>query len=76
MPLGFTEPPRAPKTQPSSEGGELPPDEVVGAGKDDAPEVSPPTALMRRRRNTWFWLGIALLLGAVISLALVAMTTG
>jgi hypothetical protein len=35
--------------------------------------VPPPPGLMRKRRPIWVWLGLALLLGALIALVLVVL---
>jgi hypothetical protein len=69
----FTEHPRTPETQAASNRGERPPGKFVGVDMLDALEVVPPAGLMHRRRHIWFWLGIALLLGAFIALVLVGL---
>ena len=75
MPFEFTEHPRTPETQAPSNGGAQPRGNIVRIDLADALEVVPPAALMRRRRNIWFWLGVALLLGGLIALILVGLTT-
>ncbi len=73
MVFEFTEHPRTPETQAASNRN-APPGKFAGIDMD-APEVVPPAGLMRRRRNIWFWLGVALLLGGLIALILVGLTT-
>jgi hypothetical protein len=75
MPFEFAEHPRTPETQAPSNGGAQPRGNIVGIDLADALEVVPPAALMRRRQNIWFWLGVALLLGGLIALILVGLTT-
>ncbi|HSU88198.1 MAG TPA: hypothetical protein VLL56_05155 [Terriglobia bacterium] len=73
MPLEFPEHLRAPEAQPASNRGAGTPEKVVGTDMPDEPEAIPPAGLMRRRRHIWFWLAVALLLGAFIALILVAL---
>jgi hypothetical protein len=75
MPFEFTGHPRTPETQAASNRGERPPGKFVGVDMLDAPEVVPPAGLMHRRRHIWFWLGVALLLGAFIALVLVGLAS-
>jgi hypothetical protein len=75
MPFEFTGHPRTPETQAASNRGERPPGRIVGVDMLDAPEVVPPAGLLHRRRHIWFWLGVALLLGAVIALVLVGLVS-
>jgi hypothetical protein len=74
VPFEFTEHPRTPETQAGPNHGEQPPGKFAGIDPD-ALVVVPPAGLMRRRRNIWFWLGVALLLGGLIALILVGLTT-
>ena len=74
MPFEFTELPQTPETQAPSNGGAQPRGKIVGIDLVDPLEVAPPAALMRRR-NIWFWLGVALLLGGLMALILVGLTT-
>jgi hypothetical protein len=73
MPFEFTEHPRAPETQAAPNRRAQPPGKIVGIDMLDAPDVVPSPGLMHRRRPVWFWLGVALLLGAVIALVLVGL---
>jgi hypothetical protein len=75
MPFEFNEHPRTPETQAESSRGAQPPTNGKEIEMLDAPEVVPPPGLMHRRRHIWFWLGVALLLGALIALILVGLTT-
>ena len=74
MVFEFTEHPRTPETQAASNPNAPLPGKFAGIDMN-APEVVPPAGLMRRRRNIWFWLGVALLLGGLIALILVGLTT-
>jgi len=67
MPHEFTEDPQDPKTQSSPSRGSSPPGKITGTDVLDRDEPTPPRGLMPRRWNISFWLGLALLLGAIVA---------
>jgi len=73
MPSEFVEFPRNPETQTSSTRGARPPGNFVPTDVLDGPEASPPPGLMKKQPHIMFWLGIALLLGAIIAMLLVGL---
>jgi hypothetical protein len=76
MPSDFTEFPPEPQAQAAAGRGTRPPEKPIGIDfeDDDVPNV-PPQGLMRKPRHIGFWLGIALLLGALIALLLVGIVS-
>jgi hypothetical protein len=75
MQFEFTEHPRGPEAQAASDRGAKPAGKFLGMDLFDAPEFVLPAGLPAGRRHTWFWLGVALLLGALIALALVGLAS-
>lgn len=75
MPSDFIEFPRDPQTKSASSRGIRPPENFVPADVLDGRETSPPPGLMKKRRHFSFWLLIALLLGGLIALLLVAISS-
>jgi hypothetical protein len=70
MPSEFAENPHEPETETSSRRGGQPPNKRTGADLLDPIEVPPPSGLVHKRWHISFWLGIALVLGAVLALLL------
>jgi len=72
MPSELTEFPSEPQAQPASGRGTRPPDKIVGVDLlDDEGAAVPPQGLMRKPSHIGLWLGLALLLGAIIALLLI-----
>lgn len=73
----FSEDPHEPQTQSSSGRGVRPPTKSVGVDQLEFQEpVQPPRGLMRKRPHIALWILAALLLGAIIALALVGLSSG
>jgi hypothetical protein len=73
MPHEFTDRPFEPDTQTSASRGFGPPGKKVGTDLLDPPEAVPPSGLMKKRRPILFWIGIALLLGAVAAVFVIGL---
>jgi hypothetical protein len=73
MPHEFTEYPYKPDTQASASRSVGPPRNTVGTGLLDPPEAIPPSGLMKKRRPIIFWIGIALLLGAIAAVLVIGL---
>jgi hypothetical protein len=73
MPHEFTERPPEPESQPASGGSIRPPGKWTATDLLDPPEAAPPPGLIRKPFHVSFWLGIALLLGALVALVLVGL---
>ena len=71
MPHEFTEYPFEPETQTSASRGFGPPGKRIGTDLLDPPEAVPPSGLMKKRRPILFWIGVALLLGAVAAVIVI-----
>jgi hypothetical protein len=71
MPHEFSEYPYDPDTQTSASRGAGPPRNTIGTDLLDPPEAIPPSGLMKRRRPIIFWIGIALLLGAIAAVIVI-----
>lgn len=71
MPYEFTEDPSDPETQASPGRGSSPPGKITGVDLLDRYEPDPPRGLVPRRWHISFWLGIALLLGAIVAYFLI-----
>ena len=71
-----SEPPRSPESNATPNSGPKPSVRVVELDALDALDPIPPEGLIRRRPHIFFWLAFALLLGALIALILVGLTTG
>jgi len=75
MPSELTEFPRSRETQSASPRSAPSPDQFVATDVLDGPELDPPRGLMKKQRHISFWLGIALVLGALIALMLLGIAS-
>jgi len=73
MPHEFTQYPEDPEPQPASGRSIPPPGKWTATDLLDPQEAVPPPGLTRKPFHLSFWLGIALLLGAVVALLLVGL---
>jgi hypothetical protein len=73
MPHEFTQYPSEPGTQKSASRGFGPAGERMGTDLLDPPESVPPSGLMKKRRSVFFWIGAALLLGAVAAVIVITL---
>jgi hypothetical protein len=76
MPHEFTEDPFEPETQATARRGRVPPGKDTGTDVMDREEGVPPRGLVPRRWHISFWLGIALLLGAIVAYFLIGYVVG
>lgn len=67
MPYEFTEDPQDPETQAAPSRSAVPTGNGIGIDLLEPGEAVPPRGLMPRRWHISFWLGIALLLGAIVA---------
>ncbi|MGA8035941.1 MAG: hypothetical protein WA823_09505 [Candidatus Acidiferrales bacterium] len=75
MPLRFTNHEEEPEPQASGSGQRIPPRTGIGIDVLDQGEPNPPpAALMRKRASVFLWILLALGLGGLIALAMVAMS--
>jgi len=75
MPSGLTEFRRSRGTQSASPRSVPSSDDFVATDLLDGPEATPPRGLMKKQRHISFWLGLALLLGALIALMLLGIAS-
>jgi len=73
MPHEFTEYPHEPDTQTSASRGFKPPRNTIGTDLLDPPEAIPPSGLLKKPRPVIFWIGIALLLGAIAAVLVIGL---
>jgi hypothetical protein len=73
MPHEFTDYPSKPETQASASRGFGPPGKRIGTDLLDPPEAVPPPGLMKKRWPVLFWIGIALLLGAMAAVFVIGL---
>jgi hypothetical protein len=77
MPHEFTDYPPEPETQSASGRGARPPYVGIAADLLDPHDATtPPSGLVPRRWHVSVWVGIALLLGALVALFLIGMFSG
>jgi hypothetical protein len=73
MPHEFTDYPSEPVTRTSASRGFGPPGKRIGTDLLDPPEAIPPSGLMKKRWPVLFWIGIALLLGAMAAVFVIGL---
>jgi hypothetical protein len=71
MPYEFTEGTRDPNTPADPGRSAVPPGKRIGTDRNEPGEAVPPRGLVPRRWHISFWLGLALLLGALVAYFLI-----